>query len=130
MHIFYQNWGKYSKYFVLKDLVTLAQVCEGAELSTFWSSVLLHTTEKVCFCHLSSLSDSYQETESAFHPTFFPWLQGEKTYKGESHFGKTLLGFDLKKFRIIHFIWDSPSFHFLFPSTHEVHILPSLKVKL
>ena len=111
----------------------LPQLCEGGRAFYFWSSVLLHTTyiythyyywESLLFLllaavlcsHLSSLSDSYQETESAFHPTFFPWLQGEKTYKGESHFGKTLLGFDLKKFRIIHFIWDSPFFFFYFLS--------------
>ena len=131
----------------------LPQLCEGGRAFYFWSSVLLHTTyisiyshitttrttEKVCcfcccwlcFAAISVLSQILIKRLSQLSTQLFSLgFKGKKTYKGESHFGKTLLGFDLKKFRIIHFIWDSPSFHFLFPSTHEVHILPSLKVNL
>ena len=95
---------------------------KGAELSTFEAQFccILHiythitTTEKVfcfwllelqCFAAISVLSQILIKRLSQLSTQLFSLgFKGKKTYKGESHFGKTLLGFDLKKFRIIHFI--------------------------
>ena len=97
---------------------------------TYWESLLFLLLLLAVLCsHLSSLSDSYQETESAFHPTFFPLAsRGKKPIKEKAILGKHCWDLTWRNLELFISFEIPPILLFLFPLTHVV--LPSIKMNI